>query len=388
MIRMQSLDQSMRHSGLDGLICRLPENIVYLTGTLPVNGASAVFYLPDEKPILFQPDCESQWVKPNRCDVELFAWGHLGNPDLYISYRNWFSQLLHKFGDRLKSIGLEIDYPVAAPSYSSAEALLPAIQWQDMMTDIFHHSSLQDCEPIFVDIRAIKEQDELDLLRRSNEIAELGLHALQLEIHPGMPEVQAAALVESTIRIKGTGYQGAQLVKAYAQVTSGAEGTYKQSMLTPSGLREFQNGDLVMIEMATCADGYWSDLTRVYSVGKPSSEQIQIYNIVLAAQSAAAKALLPGNTWSSPDQAARSVIEAAGYGSYFKHGTGHGVGYRYHETIPQLSPGNKGIFKKGMVTSVEPGIYIPGFGGIRIEDNLAVGENGPVWLSCPCEPWN
>jgi Xaa-Pro dipeptidase len=384
---MQNLDESMRHSGLDALVCRLPENIVYLTGTLPVNGASAVFYFPGEMPVLFQPECESQWVMPDRCEVELFPWGHLGNPDLYASYRGWFTRLLSKYGDRLKSIGLEIDYPVAAPSYSSAEALLPSIQWQDLMTDVFHHSSLQDCEPIFVSVRSIKEQDELDLLRCSNEIAEIGLNVLQQAIRPGLTEVEAAALVESTIRVKGTGYQGAQLVKAYAQVTGGAEGTFRQSMLTPSGLREFRDGDLVMIELATCADGYWSDLTRVYCVGKPSAEQIKVYNVVLAAQLAAAKTLVDGNTWGNPDQAARSVIETAGYGAYFKHGTGHSIGYRYHETIPQLGPGNKQILKKGMVTSVEPGIYIPGLGGIRIEDNLAVGENGPVWLSGPCEPW-
>ena len=77
----------------------------------------------------------------------------------------------------------------------------------------------------------------------------------------------------------------------------------------------------------------------------------------------------------------------AGLGEYFIHGTGHGVGWRYHESVPQLGPESVGILETGMVTSVEPGVYIPGFGGIRIEDNLAVGDNAPVWLSNPTEEW-
>ena len=165
-------------------------------------------------------------------------------------------------------------------------------------------------------------------------------------IRPGLREVDAAALVESTIRSGGTGFEGARLVRAWAHITSGPEGTYLQSMLTPSGERAMQAGDLVMIEMAVCADGYWSDLTRVYCVGQPTAEQVRLYNAVLAAQQAGAAQLIPGKTWGDPDQAGRLILEQAGLGVYFKHGTGHGVGYRYHETIPQLGPGNTGVFRE------------------------------------------
>ena len=235
--------------------------------------------------------------------------------------------------------------------------------------------------------RACKSEIELDLLRRVNRIAQLGLDALAEAIRPGLREVDAAALVESTIRSGGVGFDGARLVRAYAHVTAGVEGTFRQSMLTPSGPRAMEAGDLVMIEMAVCADGYWSDLTRVYCVGQPSAEQKRLYNALLTAQQAAAAALIPGHTWGDPDYAARASLEQAGLGVYFKHGTGHGVGYRYHETIPQLGPGKTDLLLEGMVTSVEPGIYLPGVGGIRIEDNVAVGPNGPLFLSQPCLPW-
>ncbi len=176
-------------------------------------------------------------------------------------------------------------------------------------------------------------------------------------------------------------------MRAFAEVTSGPEGSLRQSMLIPAGQRKFDPGDLVIIEMAVVADGYWSDLTRVFCAGNPNKEQKRVYNTVLSAQKEAAAQLVGGNKFSTPDAAARKVIMEAGLGEYFIHGTGHGVGWRYHESVPQLGPDSVGILETGMVTSVEPGVYIPGFGGIRIEDNLAVGDNAPVWLSTPAEEW-
>lgn len=383
----QRIDQLLSQYGLDAILCRLPENVVYLTGTLPVHGNTLAFYLPGEQPILLQPDCELQWVREDLAEVHTYPWGHLGNPAPLESFRRWFKQLDERFGARIHTLGIELDFSVAAPAYSSAEALLPDATWRSAILDQFPSVQLVDACPALAAARAVKSPTMLALIKRANQIAGLGLSALGVEIHKGMTEVQAAALVESTIRVDGTGYEGASLVKAYAQVTGGALGTFRQSMLTPSGRRAFEEGDLVMIELAVCADGLWSDLTRVYCVGKPSEEQARIYNTVLQAQAAGAAMLKPGNPWGCADQAAREVITSAGYGKFFKHGTGHGVGLRYHETIPQLGPDNPKLFEQGMVTSVEPGVYLPGFGGIRIEDNLAVGSDGPVWLSNPCQPW-
>jgi Xaa-Pro aminopeptidase len=121
--------------------------------------------------------------------------------------------------------------------------------------------------------------------------------------------------------------------------------------------------------------------------GEPSERQREVYNAVLEAQQAATRYLRAGASFADPDRAAREVLDRAGLGQYFVHITGHGVGLRYHEFIPVLMPGASGILETNMVCSVEPGVYIPEFGGIRIEDDVAVGDEGPVFLSTPRQPW-
>ena len=134
------------------------------------------------------------------------------------------------------------------------------------------------------------------------------------------------------------------------------------------------------------ADGYYADLTRMRAAGRISAEAQEAYRAVREAQQAAVQAVRPGVAWAEVDAAARGTLRRHGYGDAFVHHTGHGLGFRYHEAIPFLHPEARGVLEEGMVTSIEPGIYGPGYGGIRIEDNVAVGADGPVILSeCPRE---
>jgi Xaa-Pro aminopeptidase len=157
--------------------------------------------------------------------------------------------------------------------------------------------------------------------------------------------------------------------------------------LIPSTDRVIEEGDLVMVEMATLMDGYYSDLTYMAVAGEPSERQREIHNAVLEAQQAACRKMVPGNSYEDPDKAARKVLDDSELGKYFVHVTGHGLGFRFHESTPFLMPGATGTLQEGIVSSVEPGVYIPGFGGIRIEDNVAVGKDGPDFLSTPRQSW-
>jgi len=372
---------------LDILFCRLPENIVYLSGALPVLGLSIVAYQPQKFTALLQPEFENIWYHNNNIQTEFFPTGHLGDAPALKSYADWLGNLHKQRNLSPLHIGIEENINIASPAFNASEMLLPGREWTDLLQAEFPDATLVDAIPILEKAKAIKDAAEIALMQKSCEIANLGLSALQDAIRPGMSEVEAAALVESEIRVRGTGWKGARLVQAFAQVTSGPDGSFRQSMLTPSSTRKMESGDLVMIELGVCVDGYWSDLTRTYCVGKPEKAQIIAYNAVFEAQQRAVKALQAGNHWGDPDKAARTCLQTAGYGAYFKHGSGHGIGCRYHESIPRLNPNADELLENGMVTSVEPGIYIPGFGGIRIEDNIAITENGPVWLSIPAERW-
>ena len=141
-----------------------------------------------------------------------------------------------------------------------------------------------------------------------------------------------------------------------------------------------EKGDFVTMDFGCIYKGYCSDMTRTVVVGKASEKQKEIYNVVLKAQKAGLAALSPGKSGCEIDKVSRDIIKEAGYGEYFGHGLGHGVGLYIHEE-PRLSPNEKRIIKEGMIETVEPGIYIEGFGGVRIEDMALVTSEGARSLS-------
>ncbi len=385
--RIERLQKKMAAAGLAALVCRLSENVVYLTDYWPHHGFSAVVLPQQGKPLLFVPEVELEYTDPAWAEVTTFGWGLLKDGDLYENYRRLLTQAAARLRLKGKTIAIEQTYEITGPTYRSAEPVTPAKPWADLLDSVFAGSTLVDVNGFLSEARAIKSEYELKKLRLANEIAEMGINDALAKLQPGMTEVQVGALVEYKIRADGPGYKGARLVRAMAEVAAGPVGSTKGTLLIPSTTYKIQPGDFVMIELATAVDGYWSDLTYMAVAGEASPRQKGVYNALLKAQQAAVQEMRPGASFSDPDQAARKVLEAAGLGEYFVHITGHGVGFRYHEFIPVLMPGLTGTLEEGMVSSIEPGVYIPDFGGLRIEDNVAVGADGPVLLSTPRQPW-
>lgn len=141
------------------------------------------------------------------------------------------------------------------------------------------------------------------------------------------------------------------------------------------GRRIFSHGDFVVFDFGCVVDGYCSDMTRTVVIGEPGEQHLLIYDLVLHAQMEALKAIAPGKTGAEIDAVARNIISEAGYGEYFGHGLGHGVGLEIHEG-PRLSKTGETVLEPGMVVTVEPGVYLPDFGGVRIEDLVLVTEDG------------
>jgi Xaa-Pro aminopeptidase len=190
-------------------------------------------------------------------------------------------------------------------------------------------------------------------------------------------EIEVAADVESIVQKKGVGYQGVQMARSVAQVTSGPEDIlhWRYAM---SRSKVIEEGDTVVLEMGTMADGFWADNTRTVVAGRASDRQREIFEAVLAAQNAAFATSRPGVTGGEVDRAAREVMQERGLS--YPHHTGHGTGFRYHEAKPSIIPNSSDEIKAGMVHVAEPGCYEKGVGGFRIEDDVVVTDEGTVRL--------
>jgi Xaa-Pro dipeptidase len=232
---------------------------------------------------------------------------------------------------------------------------------------------LVSAEEILAALRMKKDADELTAMRKAVEIAQTGLLAVLPLIKAGMTERQLSSeLVFQLLRA------GADVEFPFPPIVSGGANSANPHA-TPSD-RPFQPGDLLVIDWGAFFYGYTSDLTRTFAIGEVEPEYTRIARIVMEANAAGRAAVRPGIPAGEVDLASRSVIEKAGYGSYFTHRTGHGLGMEGHEA-PYIRAGNSLILEPGMTFTVEPGIYLPGRGGIRVEDDMVVTSHGGESLS-------
>lgn len=223
-------------------------------------------------------------------------------------------------------------------------------------------------EKALIGVRARKNPDEIAALRQAIQFSEQALEALLREIKPGMTEAQIGARLDALMIEAGAhGTAFASLIQ------TGENSSNPHGFTTDRVLRE---GEFLLIDWGAKYDGYLADLTRTFCIGQPTSEMQKIYDTVLAANEAAKAAVKPGVPMGDVDRAARDVITAAGYGEFFTHRTGHGLGLDGHEPIPQIASGVTDRLQPGMVFTIEPGIYVPGLGGVRIEDDVVVTETG------------
>jgi Xaa-Pro aminopeptidase len=212
-------------------------------------------------------------------------------------------------------------------------------------------------------LRKIKDEKELELMRKAGELTSEGMRVAYEVIRPGIKEFEAAGEIEYAMRKCGCWGTAFETILA-----SGARSAFPHGGCTD---REIRKGDLVVVDIGAAYNYYRSDMTRTLVAGKPSEKQKKIYEIVRLAQEKAFHAVKPKVKAKAVDAAARKTITDAGYGEYFVHGLGHGVGLEVHEQ-PTLSPESKDKLMIGNVVTIEPGIYIVSFGGFRIEDTVLV----------------
>jgi Xaa-Pro aminopeptidase len=258
------------------------------------------------------------------------------------------------FDLKLKEIGFE-------------SASLPFSAYQFLIERLANEARLFPLEDQLRNLRAVKDAHELTLIRKAIDISSNAFFRIGETLEEGVVEREVALEMESLIKRNGAHAIGFDIIIASGKRSALPHGK-------ASGKR-IEKGDFILIDFGSGFQGYHSDQTRTLVCGNPSTEQQKIYQIVKEAHDQAIKKVRSGIPIGEVDEAARDHIRNQGYGEYFGHGTGHGIGLAVHED-PTVNSENKGLLQEGMVFTIEPGIYIPDWGGVRIEDMVLVTAHG------------
>lgn len=346
--RWIELEQQMHQLGMDTLLITDPKHVYYLTGFLsnPHERFLGLLLKAGSEPVLFAPALDGEAAKAAIGSMELIT--HQDTEDPYRLLRQRLGS------DRsIGTFGLEKEY-VTLDRY---ERLQEALRF----------SASADIGPSLREMRIRKSPEEIKRMRHAAKLIEQVLELSLKQIKEGVTENELVAEVEYQIRKLGADGPSFDSMVLFGEKTALPHGV--------PGERKLRSGDMIMLDIGVYANGYASDITRTFGFGELSAEQIKIYETVLAANEAAIAAIKPGVTFGSIDKAARDVIEAAGYGPYFNHRLGHGLGIDVHE-FPSVHGQNELFLREGNVFTVEPGIYVPGVAGVRIEDDVTVTDSG------------
>ena len=342
--RIDKLRRQFSTHDVDSMLISMPENRRYLSG---FTGSAGYLLVSTSEATL-------------ATDFRYIEQGGQQAPELRIHRigggSEWLKDLASEMS--LSRIGFESDHLTVA----SLTAFDESFQ-EDANTNSKY---LIPTTGIVETMRAVKDETERELLERAIALADEALGRVAPTIEPGMTEKQVAWDIEKTMR-----ELGAESIAFDIIVGAGPNGALPHHKADDTVI---QSGDPVVIDMGATYAGYRSDLTRTFCVGAPNDQFREIYDTVLGAQVAAQEAVRPGMTGAEVDSVARDHIAAAGYEKYFGHGLGHGVGLAVHER-PRVVPRSEDVLENGMIFTIEPGIYIPEWGGVRIED-IVVLENG------------
>jgi Xaa-Pro aminopeptidase len=344
-VRVERLQKAIKAQELDALLVTKPENMRYLSGF--TGGEGALLITPDKAMLLTDFRYYDQ-VAEEAPDIELVKV----EAKVSLALKQTLKQL------QIKTLGFESTH-VSFASYQEWKKATRGTKWIST-------------QGVVENMRMVKDNHELELLRKAVAIADQACDYIRSYIRPGMSERQVVWELESHMRT-----HGAEGVSFGFIVAAGPNGAKPHAV--PQD-RPIQEGEPIVMDMGARFEGYCSDLTRTICIGEPDEKLQEIYNIVLQAQLAAEEGARAGMTGQEVDALAREVITARGYKEQFGHGLGHGVGLAVHEG-PRLNPLSEEVLQPSMVCTIEPGIYISGWGGVRIEDIVVVHENKAEVLS-------
>ncbi|MGB7156716.1 MAG: Xaa-Pro peptidase family protein [Tepidisphaeraceae bacterium] len=349
-VRHKSVRDGMKELGLDGLLLTHPPDLAYLTNFTGDDSVGLVtekdIHLVTDFRYKEQAELEASWLKVTMRDGKM-------------------SEACAKAiaGAKVKKIGFEANFTTVG----QVDALQTELKKGKMPVQ------LVPLEDVMTNIRKVKDDHEIDLVRKSVGVAEEAFEAIRSEIKVGQSENYLAGLLVFELRSRGASNSSFPVI-----VAAGANSSLPHYR---PGEPLVQRDQPLLIDWGALFKGYCSDLTRTLMVGRVSPKMKQIYKVVHDAQEAAIKFLRPGVTTQQADRVARDVIDDAGFKDQFGHGLGHGIGREIHELPSMRKTGGEEELRPGMIVTVEPGIYLSGEGGVRIEDDVLITHSGCEVLS-------
>ena len=382
-IKFDRAKEAMKKAGLDAILVKLPENVLYFSNWWPITGWGAALVLAEGDPILITPDTESLFAK-RRIINDMRGYEPSGNLGLIEQLKK-----LDASGKKLK-IGIEKTVESVACTHLGYEFAIPNDVFFEQLSGNISNWELKDATQLIYNLRSVKTQLDFENLKFVNEINYFGLEAAAEALQEEKTEMQIANICESAInnKINDMGNK-IDFIRSYAFVMGGPENGVRACWpYNISSGYKMKKGELCMMELNTQVNGYWSDITRTWVVGRnPTNEQIDMMDTINAGIDAAMKASKPGTPTTDIDKASRDVIMATKWGKYHTPFLGHGIGVKLHEPIPLLLPGSPGNVELGHYYSIEPGLYGKEIlGALRIERDVWIGPDGCVATDLfPCE---
>src|SRR6187397_1630341 len=356
----------MAESGLDALVVRAPDNVLYLTNFWGMKGYDACVFPREGEPVLIcleaseEDAARTAWAT----DVRFFSGYDERDPRPPVAR---VLELAREAASEYRRVGLELSLGTQASDRMVGEPTTFTAEW------FVAFGESADATPLLAAARAVKTEQEIERMRLANDIAAAAMEHCKLVLEPGMSEAQIAAEWEGFVHGEGTGWDGrVELALGFSLVWAGPG----IRTFTATSNRPVLEGEPTLFEIWVCADGYWADHTKNLVVGELTAPYAELENALRAVYDDAVAFCVPGASLAELDRRIREGIERIGYPGQPSHPICHGVGARAHEPpFPHQAGG--GELQDGTVLAIEPGCYWKGGGGLRLEDNFLITGEGP-----------
>ena len=375
--RKKRVIEVLKELGLDALICGSASDVLLLTGYWPVMGASVALFTREGKVQVVLPEDEVELAERSS-DASLMPYKPSDLTSLTTPIEAIAGPLhcgISRLGLSRAAIGIPVEPDMAPASYVSSNLFRPALP--ELLRQVLPDAKFLACDNALQSLKSRKTQKEVERIRKAIAVAAAGFDDAVLSIQAGEREAEVAARVHAAFQASPKA-EFAQRSYGFFFCMSGPNSARASAAYARTRQRVIEPGDLVMIHANTCADGYWTDITRTYTAGSPTDRQNAMRSAITEARESALHAIRPGVAAREVDAAARKVMKAHGFGEAFRHSTGHGVGFAAADAnaLPRIHPQSPDILEEGMTFNIEPAAYFEGYGGMRHCDVVAVTANG------------